>query len=206
MLLGIPLIEWFGYLASAVVAVSLTMSSILRLRWANLAGSALFSAYGFSIGALPVALLNLFIVAVNLYYLFRIYREKADFRIMSLSGSEEFLTHFLECYRQDIKRFFPSFEYAPAEGRSAYYLVKNAAVIGVLVGRRIGGDACLIELDYVEPRFRDFKMGSFLYGSADFFRSQGFRTLKAPASGGEHDRYLERMGFVRSGVEYIKAL
>lgn len=67
--------EWVGYLASVVVAISLMMSNIKKLRWWNLIGAALFVAYGLAIGALPVALVNFFIVLIDLYYLIKLYRE-----------------------------------------------------------------------------------------------------------------------------------
>ena len=68
---GVSWVEWFGYAASVVVAISLTMSSIVKLRWLNLAGAAMFSTYGFIIGALPVGFLNLFIVVINVVHLVR---------------------------------------------------------------------------------------------------------------------------------------
>ena len=39
-------IEWLGYAASALVLISLSMSSIARLRWFNLAGASCFTVYG----------------------------------------------------------------------------------------------------------------------------------------------------------------
>lgn len=59
-------LEWFGYTASVVVAISLTMSSILKLRWYNLLGATLFSAYGFLIHAYPVGFLIGFIACVDI--------------------------------------------------------------------------------------------------------------------------------------------
>lgn len=70
--------EWVGYLASVVVAISLMMSNIKKLRWWNLVGAALFVAYGLAIGALPVALVNFFIVLIDLYYLIKLYREPSS--------------------------------------------------------------------------------------------------------------------------------
>ncbi|MGI2206646.1 YgjV family protein [Shewanella baltica] len=67
--------EWVGYLASVVVAISLMMSNIKKLRWWNLLGAALFVAYGVAIGAYPVALVNFFIVLIDTYYLVKLYRE-----------------------------------------------------------------------------------------------------------------------------------
>ncbi|MCK7630171.1 hypothetical protein MZ018_00825 [Shewanella sp. JNE10-2] len=67
--------EWVGYLASVVVAISLMMSNIKKLRWWNLIGAALFVAYGVAIDAYPVALVNFFIVLIDIYYLVKLYRE-----------------------------------------------------------------------------------------------------------------------------------
>ncbi|QDR82467.1 YgjV family protein [Sporomusa termitida] len=67
----INLVEWLGYLASALVAVSFVMKSINKLRFINLVGAVLFVVYGIAIQAMPVVLANLFIVCVNVYYLFK---------------------------------------------------------------------------------------------------------------------------------------
>ena len=61
--------EIIGYFASVLVAISLMMSSILKLRVINLLGAALFTLYGLLIGAYPVAVMNFFIVLIDLYYL-----------------------------------------------------------------------------------------------------------------------------------------
>ena len=206
MFLGVAWIEWFGYAASVVVAISLMMSSIVKLRWLNLTGAAMFSSYGFIIGALPVGFLNLFIVVINVVYLVRMYRAKDDFRIMRWSGGDEFLSHFLEFHRAEIERFFPRHDYRNLDGRSVFFLVRNSAPIGLLFGRNQEGGSFLIELDYVGPQYRDLKMGSFLYEKNDFFRRQGYSALKAQATGSGHDAYLMRMGFARQGEYFVKAL
>ena len=59
---GIPLIEWIGYLASILIAISMFMKDIVKLRFINLVGSLLFAFYGFSIKAYPVAIINSIIV------------------------------------------------------------------------------------------------------------------------------------------------
>jgi hypothetical protein len=65
----INFLEMVGYTASVLVAISLMMRSLNKLRIINLSGSLLFTIYGFTIGAYPVAVLNAFIVLVNLFYL-----------------------------------------------------------------------------------------------------------------------------------------
>ncbi|GGI76083.1 membrane protein [Shewanella hanedai] len=68
--------EWIGYLASVVIAISLMMSDIKKLRWWNLIGAALFVAYGLAIDAIPVALVNFFIVLIDAYYLVKLYKKE----------------------------------------------------------------------------------------------------------------------------------
>lgn len=69
-------IEVIGYVASAIIAVSLTMSSIVKLRVLNLLGAFLFGTYGVFISSIPVALVNYFIATVNIFYLWKYWRIK----------------------------------------------------------------------------------------------------------------------------------
>lgn len=72
------LIELLGYLASILIAVSMFMKDIVKLRFLNLAGSLLFSIYGFIVKTYPVAFMNILIVIVNLYYLYRAFQSKSE--------------------------------------------------------------------------------------------------------------------------------
>ncbi|RDE70587.1 hypothetical protein DPV93_08655 [Haemophilus sputorum] len=62
-------IELLGYIATFLVAVSFLCKSMTRLRAINALGATLFVIYSLIISAYPVALLNAFLVGVNLYQL-----------------------------------------------------------------------------------------------------------------------------------------
>ena len=62
-------IEWLGYTASVLVAVSFLMKSMHKLRLMNTVGAVCFVIYAVAINAIPVALINSFVVCVNVYYL-----------------------------------------------------------------------------------------------------------------------------------------
>lgn len=70
-MIDIPFIEWIGYLASILIAISMFMKDIIKLRFINSIGSLCFVIYGVAIKAYPVALLNSIIVFINLYYLYK---------------------------------------------------------------------------------------------------------------------------------------
>jgi len=62
-------VEWLGYFASLLVAISFLMKSMNKLRFVNMLGAICFVIYALAIKALPVALINFFIICVNAYYL-----------------------------------------------------------------------------------------------------------------------------------------
>jgi len=70
------MVEILGYAASIMVAISLTMKDIVRLRVLNFIGCALFTAYGLMIDAWPVVVTNGFIACVNVYFLAKMQSEK----------------------------------------------------------------------------------------------------------------------------------
>lgn len=69
-------IEWIGYAASIFIVISLTMTSIIKLRIINSIGCALFVVYGFMVGAYPVALSNFIIIIINIYNLYNLRKLK----------------------------------------------------------------------------------------------------------------------------------
>lgn len=64
-------VEILGYCASGLVALSFVMKSMRKLRFINIIGSVLFVIYSITIQAWPVALINTFVVGVNIYHLRR---------------------------------------------------------------------------------------------------------------------------------------
>ncbi|MBW3696069.1 hypothetical protein EK599_10195 [Vibrio sp. T187] len=70
------MVEILGYAASIMVAISLTMKDIVRLRVLNFIGCGLFTAYGVMIDAWPVVATNGFIACVNIYFLAKMQQEK----------------------------------------------------------------------------------------------------------------------------------
>lgn len=70
------LVEVVGHMASVMVAISLMMKNIVRLRVLNFIGCSLFVIYGLIIDASPVWTMNAFVASVNVYYLVKMFREQ----------------------------------------------------------------------------------------------------------------------------------
>jgi hypothetical protein len=188
--------ELVGYAASVLVAVSLMMSSILRLRVINLVGSLAFTAYGLVIHAYPVAAVNGFIVLINLYYLRKMLGTREYFRLLSVEPDSEYLRYFLGFYDREIRRFLPEFSYAPSPRQITLFILRDMVPAGLFIGKLEPGGILRIKLDFVIPSYRDFKIGRYLFGEqADLFRERGCRTLVSGAGNREHAAYLRRIGF-----------
>ena len=127
----IDFLQWIGDLASAVVAISLSMSSILKFRWLNLFGAATFSTYGFLIGAMPVGFLNGFIVFVDIYFLIGIYSKKDLFETLEIRPDNKYLIRFLEFHDKEIQKFFPGFTYKPEMNSVSFFVLRNMSVAGL---------------------------------------------------------------------------
>lgn len=70
-------VEVLGYIASLMIALSLTMKNIVKLRVLNFIGCMLFTTYALLINAWPVAVTNGFIACVNVYFLLKMHNETA---------------------------------------------------------------------------------------------------------------------------------
>lgn len=197
------ILELVGYAASVLVAVSLMMRSILRLRLVNLVGSATFTVYGALIGAYPVAAVNGVIVLINLYHLRAMSRVREFFDLLEVRPDAAYLLAFLRHHREEIERFFPGFRHAGDEDRIPLFVLRDMVPAGLFIGERAGDGVLRVALDYVIPQYRDLRTGRYLFaGRAELFRGMGIHTLESAPGTSTHQAYLRRMGFREAGGVY----
>jgi len=194
------LVEIIGYVASIVVAISLTMSSILKLRIINLIGAITFVIYGLMLPTYPVAFVNFLIACINVYYLIQMSSQKEYFQILDSEANSQYLTHFLDFHRQDILKFFPQFNSETQKAHRSFFVLRNTVPAGLIVFEE-KEDHVNIVLDYVTPQFRDFKVGQFLYKqNCQIFTG---KKVCCKATSPWLERYLPKMGFVKQGESFI---
>lgn len=205
--MDINLLDWFGYLASLIVLISLLTSSILKLRWINLFGAALFAVYGLLINSLPTAGMNFGIVIIDIYYLVKIYSSKEYFGSSEISSDSNYLKAFLEFYKEDFKTFFGTADIELKDDTFAFYILRDMVPAGICVGQPVSKDRLKIQIDFATPAYRDFKIGDYIYNKhTKFFTDYGYTTLEAEASNEEHKKYLLKMGFKPDNNLYVKKL
>jgi len=193
--LSLNWVEWFGYSASLVILISLTMSSIIKLRILNLIGCILFTVFAYFIQSWPTLVMNLGIVFINLYFLYGIYSTKEEFKLVSTSLDSEHLKHFITNNEFEIAKQASVIQLYQAN--RAFYMLRDNHVAGLLVGTLTEDGCFTIYVDYVLPKFQDHKLGLYYFKTdTHFLKERGIKTIKAYATTQAHKSYLTKVGFM----------
>lgn len=196
--------ELLGYAASALVAASMMMSNVVRLRLLNLLGAAAFAGYGAWIGAAPIVALNAFIVLVNLYFLARLRFDRATFELIEIRDpAAPWPNQFARYYAADIALLWPGFDLAAVPAPVIVMIRRNMLAVGMFVYHRTPEGDLQIDLDYVAPDYRDLAPARYFYGAGQRHCPAGDCGRWVVTSANPSvQRYLRRVGFVleqRSG-------
>ena len=189
--------EIIGWIGSALVIVSLMQRSILKLRLIGMWAASPFFVYGILIRAYPLVIVNVVVIAVHLYFLRKLtMRQDEVFSMLKLYPESRYLAYFLEFYADQISRFQPGFSCEPARDHRTYFLLRDHFPAGLVIARPCPDDSLEIELDFVIPEYRDFKLGEFLYsGNSGLLADQNCTQAWSLPGNSDHVRYLERVGF-----------
>lgn len=200
-------LEVVGWLGSVLVVLSLTLAGVWRFRVLNLVGALLATGYNAALGIWPFAAMNGAIAVIDLYWLWRLQRERHDdatYEVVEVAPDDAYLAHVLRAHAADIARFYPAFAPDDAAGRHAFLVLRGDETVGVVVVRGHADGVAHIELDYVTPRFRDFTPGEFVYRRSGVFARHGFRRLVVPRDVVGSQDYYARVGFTATDEAWVR--
>ncbi|OGS12355.1 MAG: hypothetical protein A2234_07790 [Elusimicrobia bacterium RIFOXYA2_FULL_58_8] len=193
--------ELIGYAASALVAVSLLTSNVLRLRVLNLAGAVVFVVYAAITGAWPVLTVNLFVASIDLWHIIVLNSKKDVFKLMRVETANPLLANFLAYHARGIWQFFPDFDLAKLPDPRCIFILRNLLPVGLFVYTEQRPDIS-IHLDYVAEDYRDLKSARYLFNRPQNTETfEGFSGFTALSGSAKHTSYLRRMGFEEDGVK-----
>ncbi|MGY4644810.1 hypothetical protein [Cellulomonas sp. URHB0016] len=114
------MLELIGWAGSLLVILSLMQARVLRFRVLNLVGALLATGYNVAIGVWPFAAMNAVISVIDVYWLWRLSRERHDdqvYAVVEVRSDDAYLRHLLRVHREDIAQFQPGFALdGPADG------------------------------------------------------------------------------------------
>lgn len=138
--------------------------------------------------------MNLGIAGINVYYLWKFYSTDEQFKLIAASVNTEYFDHFISENLADIETQTSIDELRKAN--TAFYMLRDNSIAGVLVGNNNEKGELSILLDYVTPQYRDFKLANYYFVShPNEIKQRGVNTLIAKAATVEHKNYLFNIGF-----------
>ncbi|MCV2393406.1 YgjV family protein [Actinotalea sp. M2MS4P-6] len=200
-----PWLEIIGWAGSALLVLSLLQTRLMRLRVLNSVACVVLIGYNAVLGVWPMVAMNVVLVAINLWAIARLLRERHDARVydaVTMQLDEPFLHHLLERHEGDIRRFNPDLAEVPAADLAAradhaFVVSTSDHVVGVVLSA-VGDDAGeqQVLLDYVLPAYRDFTPGEFVFRADGPFAALGTTTVVASPGMASSESYLRAVGFV----------
>ena len=201
---GKTLIELIGYLGSALVVVSMLMTSVVRLRIINLIGSAIFTVYALIIKSYPTAAMNLFLVGINVYHLIRLLKEQKHYDLIRVDADDSYVAYLLEKNLDDIRIWFPEFRFQKERAQIAYLVCCDSNPAGLFLACPLEDGRLEVLLDYATPVYRDTSVGRYLY---DQLGQTGCSALVFRSNAPKHVGYMEKVGYRKNERgEYVKTL
>ncbi len=195
-------IELFGYLGSALVVLSMLMTSVVRLRVINTLGSVISTVYGLIIGSYPLVVMNVCLIVINLYNLKKLRVTDNHYELVRCSESDGFIRSFMQRYKADIALYFPNFQGLDETLDAVYLVLCDGDPAGILLGSEEAGTVRVC-VDYTTPSYRDCSVGAFLYAALP---AHGVQTLLVPQAADDHRQYLEKMGYTPTPQGHQKHL
>jgi uncharacterized protein YlbG (UPF0298 family) len=201
------LYEIIGYIGSALIAISLLMSSIYKLRIINCIGSAIFSFYGFLIKSPSVFLLNAFLAVVNIYHIVMLKTKKDVFKFIKVNYNDKILEYFILYNYNDIKQFFPEFDTEQLPFTECFLIMRNLVPVGVFIYKNELYKAKIL-VDYVIKEYRDFKNAIAFFNSQEVKNQLSeIKEFYIETVNPKHIKYLKKVGFVEKEKNvYYKSL
>lgn len=198
------LIELFGYFGSALVVVSMLMTSVVKLRVISTIGNLIFTIYAIIIKSYPTAFMDICLILINIYHLMRLMKKSDNhYELVDSKNDVSFVGYVLNHYKEDIKNFFPEIKVDAIAYDTAFITCCDGAPAGVLLGNMQKNGTLEVVLDYSTPAYRDCSVGEYLYSKLP---AKGIKKVTFSGKTQKHEGYLQKMGFVKENGVYVKDL
>lgn len=190
-------IEVVGWVASGFVVASLTMRSLVKLRFLGLIGAICFTIYGVLLEAWPIAIVNGVIIGIQVWFLRALWqRPQETFRLLEVSADSEYLRDFVAFYDEDLRRTGANVALAFLPDRERWFVLRDMIPAGLVVGRWVEDETFSVDIDYAIPQYRDTRLGRFAFSPGSPLFEGRLARVTAEARTPAHARYLERLGFI----------
>ena len=97
-------LEIFGYIGTALVIVSMMMTSLVKLRIINMCGGLISLIYAAFCNTWPVVVLNACLICINFVQTVRQLRGKEEVTLLSVEANDSTAQHLMRLWQKDVEK------------------------------------------------------------------------------------------------------
>ena len=149
-------LEIFGYIGTALVIVSMMMTSLVKLRIINMCGGLISLIYAVFCNTWPVVVLNACLICINFVQTVRQLRGKEEVTLLSVEANDSTAQHLMHLWQKDVEKNHPNYRLQATNGEQVHILYVGEAAIGFFDANRAEGSSA--EVLYLTPAHRTAAM------------------------------------------------
>mgnify|MGYP000882802745 CR=1 FL=1 len=200
-------IDLLGWGGSILLIWSVLQTRLLKFRVLNCIASLVLTLFNAVLAIWPMVAMNFVLALINLLHIRSLLGQQRDetaFDILQVEPDDRYLQHVLAAHAADIASFQPDFDPTDHDRRRAFLVQLGDETVGVVMLRPEGQTAHVV-LDWVNPRYRDFSPGQYVWHGSNLLRTQGFERVETSPQ--MVAPYYGRLGFTKqsseSGTNYV---
>lgn len=145
-------LEIFGYIGTALVIISMMMTSVIKLRIFNMCGALISLIYAVCVNTWPVAVLNACLLCINLVQTARYLKGRGSVAPTCVLADALTANHLLGIWKADVEKCHPDYGFPEISQGEVHILYVGAEAIGFFaVGAKEGEGTNLL---YLTPVYR----------------------------------------------------
>lgn len=195
-------LEIFGYIGTALVVISMMMTSVIKLRIINMCGSVVSLIYAVCVNTWPVVVLNACLICINLVQTVRQLMKRRSVLALGADAGDATVQHLFGIWQKDFQKCYPEYSLRATEEWEIHILYVGKEPVGVLLGAQNGSRFHLRAL-YLVPAFRT---KGVTVRALKALKEKGICVVTAYGHSPKRDRTLRRLGFVAHSDTLAKAL
>lgn len=150
-------LEIFGYIGSALVILSMMMTSVLKLRIINMSGSLISLIYAICVETWPVVVLNACLLCINLVQTARRLQPKGEIIPVQIGEDDYTANYLFGIWKEDFEKCNPDCNLQEIRGARAHILYVEGKAIGFSIKAQ-EGDENGTDVLYLTPKNRTATM------------------------------------------------
>lgn len=150
-------LEIFGYIGTALVIVSMMMTSVLKLRIINMSGALISLIYAVCVQTWPVAVLNACLLCINFVQTVRQLTQKTEVMLIQIGKDDSTANHLFGIWKADFEKCNPNCNLQEIRDAGAHILYVGGEAIGFSFKTQ-GREENSTDVLYLTPKCRTTAM------------------------------------------------